>query len=118
MKTIRLAAMAAALLLAAGVVPAQPGAGPGASPGANAPHGPGGPGRMGGPWGSDYTSGWSMMTPQEREEHWAKLRSMTTPAECRAYMDQHHQQMLERAKQKGVGMPMRPRHDVCARLNG
>lgn len=131
--------VAAALAAAVGGVSAQQGAGPGPGPGASAPRGgpgmmggpmggpmggrggpaasaPRGPGMMGGRWGSQYTPGWSMMTPQERTEHQEKMRSMTNRDECRAYMEQHHQQMMERAKEKGLNVPARPRRDGCARL--
>jgi hypothetical protein len=118
MKTIRrLLTVTAALLIAAGTVSAQPGPGAGPVPGASAPRGgPGGPGRMGGRWGTDFTSGWSMMTSAERQEHQAKMRSMTNHDDCKAYMDQHHQQMAERAKEKGRTVPAQPRRDACAGL--
>lgn len=118
MKTIRLPAVTAALLVGAGTVCAQPGpaaAGPGS--GASAPRsGTGGPGRMGGRWGADFTSGWSMMTPAERQEHQARMRSMPNYDDCKAYIDQHHQQMAERAKEKGRTVPVQPRRDACAGL--
>lgn len=67
----------------------------------------------GGMAGADYTHGWSMMTPQERSEHQARMQGMNTAAECRAYRDEHHQQMAERAKKQG-GQPLpKPRHDAC-----
>ena len=120
MMTIRLLAATAALLLAAGTVPAQPGSGPGPGPGASAPRGgpggPGGPGRMHGRWGSDFTPGWSMMTPEERKEHQARMSAMTGHDDCRAYMDKHHEQMAARAKEKGRTMPAKPRRDACAGL--
>ena len=127
MKTLRPLSFAAALLVAAGTVSAQPGPGtgpgPGPGPGASAPPGgPGGmgrmngPGHMGGRWGTDFTSGWSMMTPAERQEHQTKMSSMTNYDECKAYMDQHHQQMAERAKEKGSTVPAKPRRDACAGL--
>ena len=118
MRIIRLLAATAALTLAATTVPARPGGGAGPGPGASAPRGgPGGMGRgMGGRWGNDFTSGWSMMTPQERQEHQAKMRSMTSYDECKGYMDQHHQQMLDRAKDKGRSVPAQPRRDACAGL--
>jgi Spy/CpxP family protein refolding chaperone len=116
MNTIRLLAAAAALLLTAAAVPAQPASGPGPGPGASAPRGgPGGPGRMG-RWGSDFTPGWSLMTPAERQEHQARMKSMTDHADCKAYMDEHHEQMAARAKEKGGTMPARPRRDACAGL--
>lgn len=122
MKTIPLLAAATALLLAAGTVPAQPGSGPGPGPGPGAsaprggPGGPGGPGRMHGRWGSDYTPGWSMMTPEERKEHQARMSAMTGHDDCRDYMDKHHEQMAARAKEKGRTMPAKPRRDACAGL--
>lgn len=71
---------------------------------------------MGGRAGGDFTPGWSMMTPAERKEHQAKLRSMTKYGDCKAYMDQHHQEMAARAKEKGRTVPQQPRHDGCADL--
>jgi hypothetical protein len=70
---------------------------------------------MAGRWGSDFTPGWSMMTPQERDEHRNRMRAMTDHADCTAYME-HRQQMLERAKKKGRTMPAEARRDACASL--
>ena len=118
MNTIRLLAATAALLLAAGTVPAQPasGPGPGASAARGGPGGPGGPGRMHGRWGNDFTPGWSMMSPEERKEHQARMGAMTSHDDCRAYMDKHHEQMAARAKEKGRTLPAKPRRDACAGL--
>ena len=77
---------------------------------------PHGPGRMGGRWGNDFTPGWPMMTPSERQEHQARMRSMTTYEDCKAYMDQHHQQMVARARETGRTVPARPRRDACIGL--
>ena len=116
MKTFGPLAVTAALLLAAAAASAQPGWGAGPGPGASAPCcGPEGQGRMGGRWGPDFTSGWSMMTPAERQEHQARMASMTNYDECQAYADQHHQQMVDRAKGKGPLSPQ-PHRDVCAGL--
>jgi hypothetical protein len=71
---------------------------------------------MGGRWGTDYTPGWSIMTADERQEHQQRMHSMTSHEECKAYMDQHHQQMAARAKDKGVTVPAEPRRDACAGL--
>ena len=71
---------------------------------------------MGGRWGADYTPGWSMMTPAERQEHQARMSAMMNHDECRAYMGQHHQLMTDRAKQKGGTVPPQPRRDACAGL--
>lgn len=117
MNILRLTTACAAMLMAAGMAAAQPASGPGAGPGASAPRGPGGPGHMsGGRWGSGVTPGWSLMTPQERQQHRDKMRSMTSHDECKAYVDQHHQEMAARAKEKGLDAPRQPRRHACAGL--
>jgi hypothetical protein len=116
------------IVSAAGAVMAQgasaPGKGPGpggqgAGPPASAPGmgmGPGmGRGR-GAQYGPDYSPGWSLMTPEERSQHQAKVRSMTSYDECKAYMAQQHEQMAARAKAQGTQMPAQPRRDGCAGL--
>lgn len=67
-------------------------------------------------WGSDYTPGWSMMSPQERTEHQARMRSMKTYEECKTYQTQHHEQMAARAKERGGKALAQPRRDACAGL--
>lgn len=66
----------------------------------------------------DNTPGWAMMSPTERNAHRDKMLSMSNYEECKAYMDQHHAQMVDRAKQRGRTAPSAtaPRHDPCARL--
>jgi hypothetical protein len=64
--------------------------------------------------GPDGTPGWSMMTPQEREQHRKEMQAAKTPEECSALMEKHHQQMVERAKERGVAMPGQPRRGECA----
>jgi hypothetical protein len=127
MKTILRAMLMGCIAAAAAVVMAQsapapgkgpgPGAGPPASAPASAPGmGPGmGRGR-GGMAGPDYSPGWSMMTPEERSQHQAKMRSMTDYGECKSYMTQQHEQMAARAKAQGAQVPAQPRHDGCAGL--
>jgi hypothetical protein len=119
MKTLWVALIA----LWAGLAAAQAGPGPQASaPGASAPRmgmgvGPGGGMMRGGPRaGGDYTPGWSMMSPQEREEHRAQMRAAKTHEECAALRDKHHEQMMARAKERGVAMPAQPRRDACQGL--
>lgn len=116
MNSLRCLAAAAALTLAASAAPAQPGPPGGAGPGASAPRGAVGAGRMGGRWDSHNTPGWSLMTPQERQEHQTRMRSMTSHEECKAYAEQHHQAMAARAKDKGLATPAQPRRDPCAGL--
>ncbi len=84
--------------------------------------GPGGPGPMGGQMGGPMagpmagpmgigpgnTPGWSLMTPDEQKAHREKMASMKSYEECKAYLEQHHQQMQERAKAKGVELPAGP----------
>jgi hypothetical protein len=60
-----------------------------------------------GPWAANRgnTVGWQLMTPAERAEHQAKMRSFKTYDECKAYQEEHHKQMEERAKEKGMTLP-------------
>lgn len=62
-----------------------------------------------GPWAATpgNTWGYQLMTPQERTEHQARMRSFKTYEECKAYQDEHHQQMEARAKEKGTTLPAR-----------
>lgn len=82
--------------------------------------GPGsGMGMMGGGQaGADpaSTPGWSLMTPEERRAHWDRIRSAATPEECERYMEEHHQQMVERAKARGETLPPRPRPGPCVAM--
>jgi hypothetical protein len=135
MRTIRLLPLAAALCLAAGAAQAQPSASPPAAGTAAAPPGcPAGSGPhctragqgagkgmamgkgTGMRAGPGMTMGWSMMTPQERQAHQARMMGFTSAKECRAYVAEHHKLMAERAKQRGVAMPATPPHDPCAGL--
>ena len=128
MKLIHAMALCCALAAAGGGVHAQgqgqgqgsPGAGQGGtSPGSAATGGTAaGPGPQAGPAGrlraqADNTPGWAMMTRTERNEHQARLRQMTNYEDCMAYMAQHHEQMTERARDRG-GLPMAtPRRNAC-----
>ncbi|MDO9598317.1 MAG: hypothetical protein Q7J47_11415 [Azoarcus sp.] len=60
-----------------------------------------------GPWSADQsnTSGWQLMTPEERTEHQAKMRSFKTYDECNTYQQEQHAQMEPRAKEKGLTLP-------------
>ncbi len=129
MKNLRLIVLASLIGVSMGVAVAQPGGGkgPGAGPGpmgagptASAPGmgmgmgmGPGG-GRGAARWGSDYTPGWALMTQQERNEHRDRMRSMKTYEECKAYQDQHHEQMAAKAKERGGKVLAQPRRDACS----
>ncbi len=96
-----LLASAAVVTCIAAAAQGGPGPGPGAGPGPMM----GGPGPMG--VGPGNTPGWSLMTPDEQKAHREKMASMKTYEECKAYLDQHHQLMQDRAKAKGVELPAR-----------
>lgn len=70
-----------------------------------------------GPWraSEDNTRGWQFMTPAERLEHQARVRSFKTLDECRAYQQEHHRLMEQRAKEQGLAMPSGGR-DICEHL--
>lgn len=116
MKLFVVTTLTAACLMFGAEAPAQPSPPNGAQAPAMRPgpmHGPRGPGM--GRFGAEATPGWSMMTPQERDEHRQRMLSATTREECRKAMDEHRKIMEDRAKERGI--PMRqPRRDACARF--
>lgn len=69
-------------------------------------------------WGKDYTAGWPMMTPEERQAHRNQMSSFTSHDECKAYVDRHHEEMVARAKEQGRPAPAQPRREACAPLKG
>lgn len=129
MKSLRKIVLTSLLALSMGVVLAQPGGGRGpgggqgpmgAGPAASAPGmgmgmGPAG-GRGAARWGADDTPGWALMTQQERNEHRDRMRAMKTYEECKAYQEQHHEQMAARAKERGGQALPQPRRDLCGSL--
>lgn len=52
------------------------------------------------------TAGWQLMTPEERTEHRTKMHGFTEYNACKEYVDDHHKQMEQRAKEKGVTVPV------------
>ena len=60
------------------------------------------------------TPGWTMMTPEERQAHRARMQSATSHGECMRLMDEHRQRMLERATERGVPPPAMAQRDMCA----
>jgi hypothetical protein len=70
-----------------------------------------------GPWraSESNTRGWQLMSPDERIEHQAKIRSFTKLEECRSYQVSHHQLMEERAQQRGLALAGSGR-DICDHL--
>lgn len=52
------------------------------------------------------TPGWQLMSPEERAAHRATMRSFTEHSACTEYVAEHHASMVERAKEKGVPVPV------------
>jgi hypothetical protein len=63
-------------------------------------------------WSRSNTTGWALMTPEERSANQAKMRAVTTYAECKALLEENHKMMEARAKEKGVKLP-KPRQSGC-----
>ena len=109
----RLIVAAIAVSIGLGACAWRPGGpGPGYGPGP----GPGRPDGMGARWGADHTPGWALMSPQEREEHRARMQSARSYDECRKEVDTHHRRMVERARERGQTMPQQPMRDACSDL--
>lgn len=70
-----------------------------------------------GPWraAEPNTYGWRFMTPDERIEHQRRIRSFQTYDECKAYQNEHHASMAERARQAGVVLEPKE-HSGCEQL--
>jgi hypothetical protein len=64
--------------------------------------------------GGNYTPGWAMMSPQERDEHRKRMAEARTPEQCGAARDDHRRLMEERAKERGMASLPVPRRDACA----
>jgi hypothetical protein len=52
--------------------------------------------------------GSQLMTPQERDEYRARMRSAKTPEERERIREEHHERMKERAKERGMTLPDEP----------
>jgi hypothetical protein len=63
-------------------------------------------------WNNKNTTGWSLMTAQERIANQTKMRAVTTYDECKILQDENHKIMAARAKEKGVVLPT-PRQNGC-----
>ena len=118
---LALALLPTAALSQAASSPAPSASGPGMGRHAmhGGPHGMhhGGKGMHRGPRAdARNTPGWGLMTPEERNAHRDKMMGMKTAGECQAYMNEHHEQMVARAKEKGATVPAMPRRDPCGRL--
>lgn len=54
--------------------------------------------------------GSQLMTPGEREAYSARLRAARTEQERQRIRSEHREQMLERARQRGVALPGEPQY--------
>lgn len=52
--------------------------------------------------------GWQLMTPAERDAYRIRMRAAKTPEERARIRAEHHQEMLKRAKERGVTLPEVP----------
>ena len=52
--------------------------------------------------------GRQLMTQEELQQHRQTMQSLQTPEERQQYRQQHHQRMLERARERGVTLPDEP----------
>jgi hypothetical protein len=125
MANLRSMTLASLIGLSMGAALAQPAGGPGPMGANQAASAPGAGmgmgmaakgGQQAARWGSSYTPGWTLMTQEERNEHRSRMLSMKTYEECKAYQDQHREQMAARAKERGGKALPTPRRDACANL--
>lgn len=120
-KGIALTAVLTAALSASVLAQMGPGPGPGAGmqgagPGAGAGQmGPGAGGMRGMRFDTTNTSGWALMTAEERIAHQTQMRSVKTYEECKTLQAEQHQAMQARATEKGVTL-MAPRQNACERM--
>ena len=92
---------------------AQPAGGQGMGPGSGM--GPGAGQAMRFSANKDNTSGWALMSTEERTVHRDKMRGVKTYEECKAVQEEHHKAMEARAKEKGTTLPA-PRQNGCDRM--
>jgi len=57
---------------------------------------------------NDQIYGSQLMTTAERNDYRERIRSMKTEQEREAYRLEHHKQMQERARERGVALPAEP----------
>lgn len=63
----------------------------------------------------ENTRGWHLMTPEERIEHQSRIRRFASYEECHSYQASHHRMMEERARKRGMELPVGGR-DICEHL--
>ena len=123
---VSLGLAAATAVLAVGTALAHGGYGPGHGMGCGAGYGPGacgagaGPGMrqgMGPGYGPGHGPGQgvSLLTEEERTAHRAKMQSLASVDECKAYIAEFSQQLQAKAKEKGVAVGG-PNAAMCDRM--
>jgi len=67
------------------------------------------------PWysGGDNIRGAELLTPDERKAYVARLQSMKSFDECKAYMQAHYGEIDRRAKERNIELPP-VQGDPCA----
>jgi hypothetical protein len=94
-----------------------PGSGAGHGPGFGPGHGPGcSPAAAAGPQGCGTAGGLAaLLTPEERAAHRAKMASLASYDECRAYLTDFNRQLAAKAADKGQ-VPAGPGVWMCDRM--
>jgi len=63
--------------------------------------------------GPEYTPGWEMMTPEERDAYRQKMFAVPTKQECRRLRDEQIKAAAQRARVRGIKDIPDPRYDAC-----
>jgi hypothetical protein len=93
-----------------------PGAGPSTGMGMGNGMGRGMQAHRGMQFDDDNTPGWALMSEAEREAHRAAVTAFSDYDQCRTYVQRHHAEMMERARERGQTLAETPRRDACEAL--
>lgn len=93
-----------------------PGAGPSTAMGMGNGMGRGMQAHRGMQFDDDNTPGWALMSEAEREAHRAAVTAFSDYDQCRTYVQRHHAEMMERARERGQTLAETPRRDACEAL--
>ena len=63
--------------------------------------------------GPDYTHGWDLMSPQERNAYREKMIAAPTREECRRLRDEQVKAAARQARNRGIKDVPNPRYDAC-----
>ena len=63
--------------------------------------------------GAEYTPGWDMMTPAERDAYREKMFAAPTKEECRRLRDEQVKQAARSARNRGIKDVPNARYDAC-----